>query len=65
MMKIVAEKKVLNIEMIKKGIQENIDLMKDITYMDSYTGDEYKTYRITKAIEKIEMYLKEVKLTKK
>lgn len=65
MMKIVAEKEVITIEIIKKGIKENLGLIEDIGCMDGYTGDMYKNYRITKAVEKIKMYLKEVKLTKK
>jgi len=65
MMKIVAEKEVMTIEIIKKGIVENIGIIQDIGCMDGYTGDMYKNYRLIKATEKIQMYLKEVELIKK
>ena len=62
-MKLVDEVKKLDSKKIEKEIKENLDLISDLVYVNKGLIDEYTMYRMVKAVERIEMYLKKVKLT--
>ena len=62
-MKLVDEVKKLDNKKIEKEIKENLELISDLVYVNKGLIDEYTMYRMVKAVERIEMYLKEVKLT--
>jgi hypothetical protein len=62
-MKIVDEVKQLDSKRIEKELKENLELISDLIYVNKGLIDEYTMYRMIKAVERIEMYLKEVKLT--
>ena len=62
-MKIIDVKGRLNEEIIRKEIEDNLKLLEDLVHVESDLRDDYRTYRMLKSIEKIEMYLRQVEIT--
>jgi hypothetical protein len=62
-MKLVDEVRKIDSKKIEKEIKENLELISDLVYVNKGLIDEYTMYRMVKAVERVEMYLKEVKLT--
>ena len=62
-MRLIDEVKQIDNKRIEKEIKENLDMISDLVYVNKGLIDEYTMYRMIKAVEKIEMYLGEVKLT--
>jgi hypothetical protein len=62
-MKLIDEVRKIDSKKIEKEIKENLELISDLVYVNKGLIDEYTMYRMVKAVERVEMYLKEVKLT--
>ena len=60
-MKIVDEYHTINNNRVKEEIQKSAELIRDIIHMQHDLVDDYATYRILKALDKIETFNKEIK----
>lgn len=60
-MKIIDEYRTIDNKKIKEVIKNNVELIRDITHMNHHSLDDYTMYRITKALDKIETFNKEIK----
>lgn len=60
-MKIVDEYHTIDNKQISKEIENSVDLLTDLVHHNHKVLDDYTRYRMIKALEKIQMFNKEIK----